>query len=42
MPIPRTALRPSGARTASPTSYYGEIGFDSGSAVWTSPVWFER
>jgi hypothetical protein len=27
---------------ASPTSYYWRIDFDNGSAVWTSPVWFER
>jgi len=23
-------------------SYYWKIDFDNGSAVWTSPIWFER
>jgi hypothetical protein len=27
---------------ASPTSYFWKILFDNGSAVWTSPIWFER
>jgi hypothetical protein len=38
MPIPPTARRPGGARTASPTSYFWKLDFDNGSAVWTSPV----
>jgi hypothetical protein len=28
--------------TASPTSYFWKVSFDNGSAVWTSPIWFER